>query len=87
MPCVNKEKLRDQYNEINAELNKIWDLTIAKQIADGVLYERLAIQKCRLDNLKNKHDKLTDRFKDYRKSILYYICKYLTCCFCGMDFE
>jgi len=81
MPCADKYLLRDEYNDIDVELEKIWDKAFYNQNLDAKnLQEKLREQKHRIDYIKCRHDKLIQRFKNHRNSLLFYICKFLSWC-------
>jgi len=81
MPYADKYLLRDEYNNIDVELDKIWDEAFCGQNFDAeTLREKLRVQKHHIDYIKCRHDKLLQRYKNPRNSPLFYTCKFVSRC-------
>lgn len=75
MPFVEKRELYNDYNVVSDELNKLME-----ELVNGnnqkIVIEKIVCQVEKFISIKKRHDRLVQRFKHHKKSILYYICNY-----------
>lgn len=84
MPYLDKNLLKLDYENVGKEVNKLFEaLEYQNEIQNVEVYsilKRAKDHQTRFEYIKNKHEMLRQRFKNHRKSILFYICQFLSCC-------
>lgn len=84
MPYLDKNVLKLDYKDVGKELNKLFEAlecqTDMQNSEVNNILTKVKCQQIRFECIKYKHEKLIHRFQKHRKSILFYICHFLSLC-------
>lgn len=82
MPWIDKYELEDKYRYIRKKLMALnsLDENVIQNLDMKNMHEIVKCQEKLFNQTKNKHDKLTQHFKNHRMNFLSYICGLFSCC-------
>lgn len=82
IPWIDKYSLHDKYKILGNKLTKL--MTTLKEncgqpLDTKDLQKYVASLEMRFNRIKQKHNKLRKHFKNHRMSLLFYVCRFLSC--------